>query len=216
MQTHIRHTSAYAQRQHTSAYVSMRPAYVSIRQLSLAVVSIPERCSEPKYGLCLKSRSNSAAAIADDVGLNDVGQYHRLPYVSIRQHTSAQTTLANTTTCHTSAYVSIRQHTSAYVSADDVGQYHSLPYVSIRQQSSAYVSADDVGQYHRLPYVSIRQVRIRQHTSAYVSIRQHTSAYVSIRQHSSAYFRHALKRAANPPVVVIFTCVESLSQKKKK
>jgi hypothetical protein len=30
-------------------------------------------------------------------------------------------------------------------------------------------------------------VRIRQHTSAYVSIRQHTSAYVSIRQHTSAY-----------------------------
>jgi hypothetical protein len=32
-----------------------------------------------------------------------------------------------------------------------------------------------------------RKVRIRQHTSAYVSIRQHTSAYVSIRQHTSAY-----------------------------
>jgi nuclear pore complex protein Nup62 len=31
-------------------------------------------------------------------------------------------------------------------------------------------------------------LRIRQHTSAYVSIRQHTSAYVSIRQHTSAIY----------------------------
>jgi hypothetical protein len=90
--------------------------------------------------LCLKSRSNSAAAIADDVGLNDVGQYHRLPYVSIRQRTSAQTTLANTTACHTSAYVSIRQHTSAQTTLANTTACHTSAYVSIRQHTSAYVS----------------------------------------------------------------------------
>jgi predicted O-linked N-acetylglucosamine transferase (SPINDLY family) len=49
-------------------------------------------------------------------------------------------------------------------------------------------------------YVSIRQhIRIRQHTSAYVSIRQHMSAYVSIRQHTSAYVSIRQHTGDEPP-----------------
>jgi hypothetical protein len=64
----------------------------------------------------------------------------------------------------------------------------SVPPLRIRQHTSAYVSI----RQHTPAYVSIRCDDLHQctstvHMSAYVSIRQHTSAYVSIRQHMSAY-----------------------------
>jgi hypothetical protein len=149
---------------------------------------------------------------------------------------------------HTSAYVSIRQHTSADTSPSvsmtragakreraSFDTAEQLPrrtlccvpgrdpasssearrntrggpggaYVSIRQHTSAYVSI----RQNTSAYVSIRQhtsayVSIRQHTSdtsdtsAYISIRHHTSAYVSIRQHTSAYV--SIRQHTQAPVV---------------
>ena len=46
------------------------------------------------------------------------------------------------------------------------------------------------------PCELIVPVRIRRHTSAYVSIRQHTSAYVRVRQHTSAYVSIRLQTSA--------------------
>jgi hypothetical protein len=83
-----------------------------------------------------------------------------LPYVSIRQHTSA--------------YVSMRQHAHAYAGRSAVG---ALP-AAIRQHTSAYVSM----RQHML----VEVLRVR-YLLAYVSIRQHASACVSIRQHASSY-----------------------------
>jgi hypothetical protein len=134
-----------------------------------------------------------------------------LPYVSIRQHTSAYVSLRQ----HTSAYVSIRQHTSAYGRGARCLARHIYPrvystllprprpnapdslalrtqgapaYVSIRQHTSAYVSI----RQHTSAYVSLRQLAsaygsIRQHTAAYGSIPQHMSANVSMRQHTAAF-----------------------------
>jgi hypothetical protein len=62
-----------------------------------------------------------------------------VPYVSIRQHTSAYVSILQ----HTSAYVSIRQHTLAYVSI----RQHTSAYVSIRQHTSAYISCPHVSDY---------------------------------------------------------------------
>jgi hypothetical protein len=111
----------------------------------------------------------------------------------------------------------IRQHTSAYgmcklLSSRSPDAPHTSAYISIRQpdasirlHTSAYAMCKLLSSrsvYDPPAYV----VRIRQHTSAYVSIRQHTPAYVrcvsscccavyktlllayvSIRQHTSAY-----------------------------
>ncbi len=90
-------------RQHTSAYVSIRQAYVSICQMRI--------CSRAQH-----SQQHTSAYVSI--------RQHTSAYVSIRQHTSAyvkcesavgRSTL-NSIRQHTSAYVSIRQHTSAYVS----------------------------------------------------------------------------------------------------
>jgi hypothetical protein len=131
-----------------------------------------------------------------------------LPYVSIRQHTSAYVSIRQ----HTSAYVSIRQHTSAYVSIRNGSTVPGAADLSSRLLNSAATSQTQCSRFARAPYtrcscirqhtsacVSIRQQCsrfarapytrcscIRQHTPACVSIRQHTSAYVSIRQHTSA------------------------------
>jgi hypothetical protein len=78
-------------------------------------------------------------------------------------------------------YVSIRQHTSAYVSIRGAEGYLSIvPYVSIRQHTSAYVSIRQRTSAYGAPKATYQQCL----TSAYVSIRQHTSAYVSVRQHT--------------------------------
>jgi hypothetical protein len=111
------------------------------------------------------------------VGYAKLRHVVQVPYVSIRQHTSA--------------YVSIRQQTlpgcRLRQAQSCCGGYPARPAgaagVSIRQHTSAYVSI----RQHTSAYVSTRLYRLRQHTSAYVSIRQHKSAYVSIRQHTSAY-----------------------------
>jgi hypothetical protein len=78
------------EREHTSAYVRIRPhmsAYVSVYG------RIPGECEDIQE----RSDEDAHAAVA---------------YVSIRQHTSAYVSIRQ----HMSAYVSIRQHTSAYVS----------------------------------------------------------------------------------------------------
>jgi hypothetical protein len=56
----------------------------------------------------------------------------------------------------------------------------------IRQHTSAYVSIRYMSQATQATQVCRAYVSMRQHTSAYVSIRQHTSAYVSIRYMSQA------------------------------
>jgi hypothetical protein len=90
--------SAYVSiRQHTSAYVSIRSAYVSIRTsayVSMRQICLPQ-CEEPP------ERAPRRASI----------RQHTSAYASIRQHASAYASIRQ----HTSAYVSIRQHTSAYV-----------------------------------------------------------------------------------------------------
>jgi len=54
----------------------------------------------------------------------------------------------------------------------------------LRQHTAAYVSISQ----HTSSYVE--HVSIRQHTAAYVIIRQHTAAYGSIRQHTSSYVEY--------------------------
>ena len=91
-------------RQNASAY-----AYVSMRQHTLTNAA---RCAPVPPEVLER---------AEDARLL---QLQCLPYVSIRQHTSA--------------YVSIRQHTSAYVSTRmRMLQLQCPPYVSIRQHMSA-------------------------------------------------------------------------------
>jgi len=58
-------------------------------------------------------------------------------------------------------------------------------YVRIRQHTSAYVSRRRECSFHSGLRVDVFTSVL--HTSAYVSMRPHTSAYVRIRQHTSAY-----------------------------
>ncbi len=91
-----------------------------------------------------------------------------------------------------SAYVSIRQHTSPTTKACDCSQRthgRRVAKETIRRYrrpmvvSSSGFSGENSSASR---YTSIAPyIRIRQHTSAYVSIRQHTS--VNIRQQASAY-----------------------------
>jgi hypothetical protein len=62
----------------------------------------------------------------------------------------------------------------------------------MRQHTSVCSEIDELALFLKLP----KQVRMHQHSTAYVSmrvsIRQHTSAYVSIRQHTSVCSELAL------------------------
>jgi hypothetical protein len=145
------HTSAYvSMRQHTSAYVSilrsrhlgrfpyLSPAYVSIRQHTSAYVSIrtsacctiPEFASFGSVSLSISAKKRMRRRCSW-VSRSSIRALRLLPYVSIRQHTSAHeealfvgeplfyfyTRFASPAIRqHTSAYVRIRPHTSAYVS----------------------------------------------------------------------------------------------------
>ena len=108
-------------------------------------------------------------------------QYEPPAYVRIHQHTSAYVSIRGTRASRRRTNLrhsigqrwhSIRQHTSAYVSIRFNTQYE--PPASILSDQNAIL----IGKERRV------SVRIRQHSSAYVSIRQHTSAYASIRRGS--------------------------------
>ncbi len=90
--------------------------------------------------------------------------------------------------------------TPSCCSHSQVQHTHTSAYVSIRIRQ------------HTSAYVSIRQhtsacVSLRQHTSAYVSIRQHASAYVSIRQHTPAYVSTVVARILRCTSVCPDVCV---------
>jgi hypothetical protein len=161
---------------HTSAYVSIQPAYVSICQ----------------HTACIRQQGciNLVRPQASFGAWTYVPQPRREQLLStcIRQHTSAYAT----------TYVSIRQHTACirqHTSADTCRSrccrssttYRSVlgtrarpsrsAYISIRQHTSAYVSRylqkSLLSDQYCRPSLGTRARRSR---SAYVSIRQHTSA----------------------------------------
>jgi hypothetical protein len=132
-----------------SAHVSMRSAYVSIRQHTSACVNI---CSSRRLSMCSAHVRMRSAYVNIRQRMSACAQ-HTSAYVSVRQHA-----------------LSIRQHTSAYVSMRSA-------YVSIRQRTSACAQHTSAYVSVRQHALGIRQhtsayVSIRQHTSEYVRIRQ--------------------------------------------
>jgi hypothetical protein len=133
-------------RQHTSAYVSIRSAYVStayvsIRQHTSAYVSIRQHSIRSAYV------EAHLLTVSVNVSFLFSCACQRRDYPR-HTHSAVQ---------HTSAYASIRLHTSR------LPPPHSLcgiAYVSVRQHTTAYVSI----RQHAPAYVN--------NTSAYVSIRR--------------------------------------------
>jgi hypothetical protein len=144
------HTSAYVSiRQHTSAHLQreilsrllLRCQYL---YFCTSTASNVRGSTKSSTRLCIHGAAAQRADRRIHVVTAGCRRQEHLPYVSIRQHTSA--------------YVSIRQHTSAYVSIRQAVAPTATPatrtsaHVSTRQHTSAHVST-------------------RQHTPAYASIR---------------------------------------------
>jgi hypothetical protein len=162
--------------QHTSAYVSIRQAYVSIRQHTSAYVSIRQHTSA--YG-SMHLREHSRLELL-----------HRLLCGLLRYSTCGQPLApAQLRPLHTPASVSIRQPPPLLYMRPAVGSSSAATtaYATIRQHTSASSAALHAAS--RWLQLSCDHC-IRHHTSACVGRcphMKHASAYVSIRQHTSAY-----------------------------
>jgi hypothetical protein len=174
------------QRQHTSAYVSIRRApkapasganSVSIRQHTSRIRQHPS-CAEGTCIWCQQRQHTSAYVAHTSASVVRRRHLHLVPTAplphSIRQHTSAYTS-AYVSTCiwcqqrHCRiAYVCIRQRIRQHTSAPASGANSATAACRGRSLETA-----DTCHPPAAP-ASIRQHT--QHTSAYVSIRQHTSA----------------------------------------